>query len=285
MPSEADNEPYRITGCTLFSKIIGYFLSNAFLIYYTYSYAVIPKELAYENVSICFLTFIIIDYVRGIPNLVEILYTCLHMGEMTTKNLWKSIVPNNRRPLVYIQWLNWASLAFGCYFISKFIPVGTDNCDIYAGVSPNACVSLQIISVFTIIGLVILGVLLLFLCCFCCCIVCKGGSLPSSPSESSSPRTFHMSFHTYVQENQVLRAVSDQVLARLPIVSGSDSDQTCPICLAEALKGDEGKTEQWMILVCNHKFHPECIQPWLSEHKTCPICRKEQTITEVVSPV
>jgi RING-box protein 1 len=23
---------------------------------------------------------------------------------------------------------------------------------------------------------------------------------------------------------------------------------------------------------CGHSFHCECIQPWVSKHKTCPIC-------------
>jgi len=26
---------------------------------------------------------------------------------------------------------------------------------------------------------------------------------------------------------------------------------------------------------CNHKYHIECIQPWLTEHNTCPMCASD----------
>ena len=42
---------------------------------------------------------------------------------------------------------------------------------------------------------------------------------------------------------------------------------SCSICL------NETKDNIIRRLVCNHNFHIECIERWLSDNTTCPICR------------
>ena len=47
----------------------------------------------------------------------------------------------------------------------------------------------------------------------------------------------------------------------------------CVICL------DNFKIDEKIIkLPCNHIYHPECIQDWLKDNITCPLCRYEITI-------
>ena len=46
-------------------------------------------------------------------------------------------------------------------------------------------------------------------------------------------------------------------------------DNTCCICLAPYKQGEGKRT-----LGCEHSFHKKCIDKWLIESKTCPICRK-----------
>ena len=44
----------------------------------------------------------------------------------------------------------------------------------------------------------------------------------------------------------------------------------CPICY------DTIKLRELETLSCGHKFHKECIEPWLKQYNyRCPICRKE----------
>lgn len=61
-----------------------------------------------------------------------------------------------------------------------------------------------------------------------------------------------------------------------PIVSGRDGDaaadrdkQECSICTDEFEIGQDQR-----VLPCGHRFHPECIDPWLlNVSGTCPLCR------------
>lgn len=36
-----------------------------------------------------------------------------------------------------------------------------------------------------------------------------------------------------------------------------------------------GQNPNTLTLICNHKFHNNCITKWLDRHNTCPLCRRE----------
>lgn len=50
----------------------------------------------------------------------------------------------------------------------------------------------------------------------------------------------------------------------------------CAICLSEF------EEKEWIkeIPYCGHVFHVECIDTWLSNHMTCPLCRTAKLLTE-----
>ncbi|VFR03568.1 unnamed protein product [Cuscuta campestris] len=60
-------------------------------------------------------------------------------------------------------------------------------------------------------------------------------------------------------------------LERLPAVAGKDliMGRDCAVCL------DDIESEQPARVVpgCNHGFHLQCADTWLSKHPVCPICR------------
>ncbi len=58
-----------------------------------------------------------------------------------------------------------------------------------------------------------------------------------------------------------------------PIVIIPPTDRACAICTCEA---NDESGEQWLVLTCEHKFHPACIRPWLAQNNTCPLCRRVQ---------
>lgn len=50
---------------------------------------------------------------------------------------------------------------------------------------------------------------------------------------------------------------------------GVEGKAECSVCMDDVAKGDEV-----VVLPCSHWFHEQCATLWLSEHNTCPICRK-----------
>nr|DBA20964.1 TPA: hypothetical protein GDO54_017693 [Pyxicephalus adspersus] len=50
-------------------------------------------------------------------------------------------------------------------------------------------------------------------------------------------------------------------------VLGPDGD-SCAVCIDSFKANDVVR-----ILTCNHFFHKSCIDPWLLEHRTCPMCK------------
>jgi hypothetical protein len=46
---------------------------------------------------------------------------------------------------------------------------------------------------------------------------------------------------------------------------GAD-DEDCCICMCSM-------SEACQTLACSHKFHPKCVQEWLTNNPSCPLCR------------
>ncbi|KAL8852953.1 MAG: hypothetical protein Q9221_002203 [Calogaya cf. arnoldii] len=52
-------------------------------------------------------------------------------------------------------------------------------------------------------------------------------------------------------------------------MANADNGLACSVCTDDFTKGQDVR-----VLPCNHKFHPECIDPWLlNVSGTCPLCR------------
>ncbi|XP_021659146.2 RING-H2 finger protein ATL7 isoform X2 [Hevea brasiliensis] len=76
--------------------------------------------------------------------------------------------------------------------------------------------------------------------------------------------------------NDIFRAelgLKKEMREMLPIIvykeSFSVKDTQCPICLGDYQAED--RLQQ--IPACGHTFHMECIDQWLANHTTCPLCR------------
>lgn len=51
---------------------------------------------------------------------------------------------------------------------------------------------------------------------------------------------------------------------------GQMEPPTCTVCCDSISIGGKG-----MFMPCGHIYHPDCLNPWLQDHNTCPVCRFE----------
>ncbi|XP_063793254.1 E3 ubiquitin-protein ligase RLIM [Pseudophryne corroboree] len=54
----------------------------------------------------------------------------------------------------------------------------------------------------------------------------------------------------------------------------NDALKTCSVCITEYAEGNKLRK-----LPCSHEYHVHCIDRWLSENSTCPICRRAVLIS------
>jgi hypothetical protein len=94
-----------------------------------------------------------------------------------------------------------------------------------------------------------------------------GGSVPPPPPPpaSESPRS---------------RARPAQAPTEDPVMPDAIGRETCPICIVDFEEGEAVR-----VLPCNgaHRFHKECVDPWLLElSSSCPICRQDFAALETM---
>ncbi|OEL34511.1 hypothetical protein BAE44_0004471 [Dichanthelium oligosanthes] len=51
-------------------------------------------------------------------------------------------------------------------------------------------------------------------------------------------------------------------------------ERECAVCLAALAEGDAAR----LLPLCMHVFHRGCVDVWLREHSTCPVCRAEVVV-------
>ncbi|KAL8658591.1 MAG: hypothetical protein Q9226_000881 [Calogaya cf. arnoldii] len=72
---------------------------------------------------------------------------------------------------------------------------------------------------------------------------------------------------TVAAEPAIAEATNPQIID--DPMANADNGLACSVCTDDFTKGQDVR-----VLPCNHKFHPECIDPWLlNVSGTCPLCR------------
>ncbi|KAH7571578.1 hypothetical protein JRO89_XS04G0082300 [Xanthoceras sorbifolium] len=68
-----------------------------------------------------------------------------------------------------------------------------------------------------------------------------------------------------------VKGLSATYLEKLPRITGKElvMGSECAVCLDEI----ESEQPARLIPVCNHGFHIQCADAWLSDNPVCPVCR------------
>ncbi|XP_037374279.1 E3 ubiquitin-protein ligase RLIM-like [Talpa occidentalis] len=102
------------------------------------------------------------------------------------------------------------------------------------------------------------------------------GSRPMSPvmfDDGDSWTSLNLDHFFLLEEDQHQSTGLTKVqIDNLAIRSFGETDalKPCSICITEFTEGNKILT-----LPCTHEYHVHCIDRWLSENTTCPICRRE----------
>jgi len=108
-----------------------------------------------------------------------------------------------------------------------------------------------------------------------------GGSSGISFEEFANLINQRMQAAAMAEEEAQRRPTDQAFVQRLPEVPIEDKHckrgdggqvemPACSVCMSDFEIGVKG-----IFLPCGHIFHPDCIKPWLKDHNTCPVCRKE----------
>uniref|UniRef100_A0A672LNW1 Ring finger protein 128a n=1 Tax=Sinocyclocheilus grahami TaxID=75366 RepID=A0A672LNW1_SINGR len=102
-------------------------------------------------------------------------------------------------------------------------------------------------------------------------------SHPGSETRPKTPRHAHIlsSVCLFSFFQKKLKAEAKKAIGQLQVrtlrqgdqETGPDAD-ACAVCIELYKPGDV-----LSVLTCNHFFHKSCIEPWLLEHRTCPMCK------------
>lgn len=261
----------KITSWKIILSILATLYSYSLLIYYTYAYTTIRNtDLESMSLSMCFLCYLILGWVYTSSNCTDLYYMFQYHNRSMPKRTWDSILPSNKFPLLALRIIPWVTNCLGIYFVTNFIPYNI-GCNIYSGDDAyHMCAAMRLISfnIMILITVLCIAVVILifvgFVHYFCKPDIINDDDLNDNP----------------IITDNIFSGLRDQILSRLPISNEPPNSGICALCLADAVEGD-----QWRTLNCDHKFHPLCIDPWLQQKPTCPLCRRFQTMTDVADQI
>jgi DNA-directed RNA polymerase subunit RPC12/RpoP len=95
-----------------------------------------------------------------------------------------------------------------------------------------------------------------------------GQNRPEGRSVHDFVRNFIMNF----REPRYSDSESEEDEENLHIkheIAENDEEIDCKICTVNFAQGDEKA-----VLVCNHQYHSQCLEPWLKIKHCCPFCRQ-----------
>ncbi|KAH7307487.1 hypothetical protein KP509_22G061900 [Ceratopteris richardii] len=114
-------------------------------------------------------------------------------------------------------------------------------------------------------------------------------------SPPTSRARFRLLPHVSARQSENQESLSRSAIACLPTftfagsavtytgTSGTDGEGSlteCAVCLNQFVYGQQGR----VLPDCHHRFHIDCIDIWLSSHRTCPLCRAEVLSSIPISP-
>lgn len=226
-------------------------------IYFTVAYILIPYDIKANIISKCFLAYIICIS----SNLIRVIskFRChyKYWGEYISPAVWNRLLHEKRYYQKFINFMNLLCFCFGCYFAVYF---NSKECYIYnTHETFEACNSMNIIVTLTWLygAMLLINIMHLLARLWVYC---------DTKCNDYKRKKRNISFVEQFLDNY----------NPLPI---PPQDTVCAICLTDT-EDEINESElintnnNWLELICKHKYHVTCITEWFKYNTSCPYCKK-----------
>lgn len=99
---------------------------------------------------------------------------------------------------------------------------------------------------------------------------------PTSPTDTSSVADIESGI-----DEATLRSYPKVTYSEAKLKGKSSTETCCSICLADYKDTDVLR----LLPECRHLFHLKCVDPWLRQHPTCPVCRTSPVPSPLPTPL
>jgi hypothetical protein len=107
----------------------------------------------------------------------------------------------------------------------------------------------------------------------------------TSDEQQEDQRMPRASFRTYcsgkADKKDCMELVSEDhslILFNQPKDKIDEEVPVCAVCQESLSVNTSDEIPLLLHLSCNHRFHADCLEPWLRRSHTCPICRQEPSL-------
>ena len=254
--------------CKLFSQLCTVVLNFGLMIFFSYSFIILPSDLMNNSKLLGF--YIILAWITTLPHLKVLFLIILNYGTTIDENIWKTLIATGKL-------VNLCSLIAFCIGSYYMIVIGPffNSCGIYAG--QLACTTVRTIAFLSFLGWCLFGIVIIYFIIVVLAYIFAHGTVQNRPLMPTSFNIHHEpNMESVFQRNDPVLISATQFLEYYNPIPDPEPLSKCAICQETPEESDEG----WTRLACNHTGHQVCLSEWFRHKQECPYCRAPIRVSE-----